>query len=97
VLYGSTQGGGEGGAGTIFGIDMATRQERTLYGFPHRSSSSNPYPFGARPMSPLIFANGVYYGTASGGGSVSRYGSGTLFSITPPPTGCGRCDQKSAR
>ncbi len=83
VLYGTTQSGGNGGAGTIFSIDIGTRQETTIYGFPHRSSGSNPYPDGDRPTSPLIFVKGVYYGTTSSGGATSRNGAGTLFSLTP--------------
>jgi uncharacterized repeat protein (TIGR03803 family) len=85
VLYGTTQGGGTTGGGTIFSIDMSTRQKTTIYSFPHRSSGSIPDRFGADPMSPLIFAKGVYYGTTSDGGSASRYGGGTLYSVTSTP------------
>ena len=69
-FYGTTSGGGSGGAGTIFRIDSAGGSFLTLHPFV-------PGTDGGDIRAPLIQASdGKLYGTAYGGGA---NGSGTVF------------------
>jgi uncharacterized repeat protein (TIGR03803 family) len=74
-FYGTTNGGGANGVGTVFEITPAGKLT-TLYSFCSQSDCADgEYPFGA-----LIQAtNGNFYGTTSEGGA----GFGTVFEITP--------------
>jgi len=72
VLYGTTSGGGTESAGTVFEL-TAGGTESVLYNF-------NGYPNdGDGPVAGLVYANGVLYGTTSGGG---KYNDGTVFEVT---------------
>lgn len=77
-LYGTTQGGGAYGAGTVFKLTRASVGwvYTSLHDFTGQGGSD-----GAFPVSSLIFdANGNLYGTASEGGTGNN---GTVFEITP--------------
>lgn len=79
LFYGTTFGGGnqscsspQPGCGTVFTVSPSGQYE-VLYRFQGGSDGQNP-------RAGLVYYNGVFYGTTSGGGA---YGGGTLFSITP--------------
>jgi uncharacterized repeat protein (TIGR03803 family) len=82
-LYGTTQGGGTNGYGTVFELTYTAGTGWTQT-FPYSFGAA---PDGQYPSSGLIFANGDFYGTTSGGGaSVACYngtGCGTVFKLTP--------------
>jgi uncharacterized repeat protein (TIGR03803 family) len=90
TLYGTTRSGGtpyDGGLGTIFAIDMATRQERVVHAFPMKTLPSKAT-HGEYPSSPLIALNGILYGTTESGGAYrcgfeGQDGCGTIFAVTP--------------
>ncbi len=69
TLYGTTAGGGSGGAGTLFSLNPTTGALSTLASF----TGSN----GANPYAGLISVGGTLYGTTYGGGSAN---DGTVFS-----------------
>jgi len=73
-FYGTTYGGGAGGAGTVFKITPAG-VETVLYSFTGKDGD------GANPQAALIQGtDGNFYGTTYGGGAG---GTGTVFKITP--------------
>lgn len=73
-FYGTTAGGGAGGAGTVFEITPEGALT-TLHSFGVSD--------GAGPIAGLVQAtDGNFYGTTDGGGS-GNPGFGTVFSITP--------------
>lgn len=76
VLYGTTEGGGTAGLGTVFELSPkgAKYTETILHSF-----SGAPHD-GANPEGGLIDVNGVLYGTTYGGGTSNL---GTVFSLTP--------------
>lgn len=76
TLYGTTINGGPYDSGIVFSITRAGT-ERVLYVFGGKTGD------GLHPSAGLINVNGTFYGTTSAGG---KYGSGTLFSITPSGT-----------
>jgi uncharacterized repeat protein (TIGR03803 family) len=78
-LYGTTNGGGVNGGGTIFKISPSGTL-RTLYGFCSESGCTD----GENPVGGLVQANnGDLYGTTTGGGA---NGGGTIFKISPGGT-----------
>ena len=72
-LYGITPLGGTSNMGTVFTVNVSTGVETVLYSF---SGGAD----GGAPQSPLIYQDGVFYGTTALGGS-SRYG--TVFELVP--------------
>ena len=82
ALYGTTQGGGTGGAGAVFKLTPPAKgqtawTETVLHSFTNSDGSS--------PNAGLIADNsGALYGTTAGGGSAF---SGTVFKLTPPAKG----------
>jgi len=83
-FYGTTNGGGGNGVGTVFKITPGGTLTR-LYSFCSRSACTD----GANPGAGLIqAADGNFYGTTYyGGASESCYpGCGTVFKITPRGT-----------
>ncbi len=73
MLYGTTEGGGANGRGTVFNISTGG-SETVLYSFGNR-------PDGNSPVASLIVANGTLYGTTLQGGSASING-GTVFGMS---------------
>jgi uncharacterized repeat protein (TIGR03803 family) len=71
-LYGTTNGGGIGGNGTIYRLDTVTRVEKVLYEF--TGGADGCYPNG------LTLYKNVLYGTAIACGGA---GYGSVFSIDP--------------
>ena len=80
TLYGTTIGGGQYSGGTVFTIDP-TGTEEVIHSFGHQSNGTPPD--GYEPYASLVEANGLLYGTTSGGG-IGR--NGTVFVITPSGT-----------
>jgi len=90
VLYGTTEGGGKFGKGTVFALvppqtPGGTWSEFRLHDF-HGTDGDNP-------LAPLVvdLKSGtlVLYGTTVAGGASAvngNDGSGTIFSVTPPTT-----------
>ena len=83
VLYGVTFLGGVTGAGTVFALappapGQTNWTESVLHTF--TGGSDGGYPFAAL----IEDANGVLYGTATGGGDL---GYGAAFTVTPPAPG----------
>jgi len=76
MLYGTTQGGGNGigydGNGTIFQIDPTTGKESVVHTFSGTDGGS--------PIAELINVEGKLYGTTVVGGT---YGNGTIFKLQP--------------
>jgi uncharacterized repeat protein (TIGR03803 family) len=81
-FYGTTEGGGAHGGGTVFKIAPAGQFE-TLYSFCIQSECTD----GAEPYDALVQASdGNFYGTTQFGGNYSNcpyMGCGTVFKITP--------------
>jgi len=71
VFYGTTAGGGQSFAGTIFRFDPANGKTTTIYSFAGGSD-------GTFPESAVTAYGGRLYGTTSGGGAS---GAGTVFSF----------------
>jgi uncharacterized repeat protein (TIGR03803 family) len=78
TLYGTTQGGGSGGSGTIFKINTDRTGYTVLHNFTALDSATNTNNDGAGPAAVLKLSGSTLYGTTQGGGSG---GSGTIFSI----------------
>jgi uncharacterized repeat protein (TIGR03803 family) len=70
-FYGTSQGGGKTGFGTVFEVG-ASGGERAIYSF--KSGTD-----GSIPVAALVVSNGKLYGTTSQGGSDN---AGTVFEIT---------------
>lgn len=86
-LYGTTVGGGVGGAGTVYELTPPARGQSTwtesvLYAFSGRLDGNSPY-------AGVTFDHGVLYGTTIAGGSnCPQYnGCGVAFQLTPPVRG----------
>jgi uncharacterized repeat protein (TIGR03803 family) len=76
-LYGTTNAGGDFGAGTVFKLTRK-HKETVLYSFTGK-------PDGANPQAALIMdARGILYGTTSAGGA---NGNGTVFRLAPKKKG----------
>lgn len=75
-LYGTTSGGGAGGFGTIFRVNVATGAVTSLIAFTGTTGAV----LGSSPNTNLVLdSDGVLYGTTTGGGTGS---SGTVYSFT---------------
>ena len=77
TLYGTAEGGGSYGPGTVFAINTDGTGFTTLYSFTGGSD-------GAEPYAGLILTNNTLYGTARQGGSS---GNGTVFAVNTDGTG----------
>jgi len=75
-FYGTTEGGGANGRGTVFEITPAG-QLTTLYSFCAQTNCTD----GEFPYAGLVQAGGNFYGTTLEGGANSF--AGTVFGITP--------------
>jgi uncharacterized repeat protein (TIGR03803 family) len=75
TLYGTAEGGGSSGDGTVFAIDTNGTGFTTLGSFVYSKD-------GEAPLGGLVLSDNTLYGTASVGGSAE---AGTLFSLSLPP------------
>ena len=83
TLYGTAEGGGSSGNGTVFAVNTDGTGFTNLHSFTaprccHRYRNSD----GANPHAGLILSGNTLYGTAYDGGSS---GNGTVFSLSLPP------------
>ena len=82
TIYGTTQGGGSEGMGTVFALDTKTGAETVLYSF---CASGYPCTDGFNPTG-LIVVNGTLYGTTLQGGVYKcdqGEDCGTAYSLDP--------------
>jgi uncharacterized repeat protein (TIGR03803 family) len=71
-LYGTTRAGGSSGAGTVYKVNIKTKQETVLYSFTGQ-------PDGGTPLSGLVMdQSGNLYGTTFAGGSSN---DGTVYKV----------------
>ncbi len=77
TLYGTAQGGGSSGAGTVFALNTNGAGFTTFYSFTGGSD-------GRTPFAGLILSNNTLFGTAYYGG---RSGNGTVFALNTDGTG----------
>ena len=77
TLFGTTSGGGNGGAGTVFAINTDGTDFKTLHNFTGDSDGSVPVVGG-------FLSGDTLYGTAESGGSYER---GTVFKINTDGSG----------
>lgn len=89
-LYGTAQGGGAGGAGTVFKINPDGTGFSNLFSFPLTSYDTNDgiifanYTNGWEPQSGLVASGNTLFGTTYGGGT---WNDGTIFKINTDGTG----------
>ena len=79
TLYGTTIGGGQYFAGTVFKLTPSGSgyAESVIHNFARRNA--------ANPATGIVIGSGgILYGTTTGGGA---YGDGTIFSLTPSRNG----------
>jgi len=74
LMYGTAYYGGSASIGVIFSLDPITDSQKVLVNF---TGPNGQYPNGTLMYNPV---NGLYYGTASGGGANS---DGLIFSFNP--------------
>jgi len=78
TLYGTTGGGGSGGNGTVFRINIDGTGFTNLHSFTPLIRPLFTNVDGANPSAGLLLAGGVLYGTTTAGG---LGGNGTVFAI----------------
>jgi len=87
TLYGTANGGGSSGRGTVFAVKTDGTGFTNLHSFTTTSGFSSTNSDGAYPQAGLILSGNTLYGIARLGGSS---GEGTIFSLSlplpPPPT-----------
>jgi uncharacterized repeat protein (TIGR03803 family) len=79
MLYGTASGGGAGGAGAVFSINLNGNIFTTLHSFAPLDSLAATNTDGAFPSGGLVLSNGTLYGTTIAGGTG---GKGVVFSIS---------------
>jgi uncharacterized repeat protein (TIGR03803 family) len=82
TLYGTAEGGGSSGNGTIFAVGTNGTGFTNLYSFTAETNDINND--GTSPEGSLILSGAILYGTAAGGGTG---GSGTVFAINTNGSG----------
>jgi uncharacterized repeat protein (TIGR03803 family) len=75
LLYGVAQYGGNGGGGSVFGIDPETGKATILYNFP-------PHKDGFEPNTDLTYSNGLFYGLTAATG-YPYYAPSTFYQFDP--------------
>jgi len=73
-LYGTTEGGGSSGVGTVYKVNIKTKKETVLHSFAGGSDGATPI-YGNL----LMDKSGNLYGTTDGGGSSS---AGTVWEVS---------------
>src|ERR1041384_1790288 len=84
TLYGTANGGGSSGKGTVSAVNTDGSGFTTLYSFTAASYPNYTNSDGAYPRGGLILTNSTLYGTAERGGSS---GNGTVFAVNTNGTG----------
>jgi uncharacterized repeat protein (TIGR03803 family) len=87
TLYGTANGGGPYGSGTVFAVNTDGTRFTNLHSFTATLGSEGGYGTnsdGTYPQDVLILSGNTLYGTANTGGP---YGSGTVFAVNTNGTG----------
>jgi len=84
TLYGTANGGGSSGNGTVFGVNTDGTGFTNLHNFTRLDQIYSTNSDGAVPQSGLILSGNTLYGTASVGGAS---GNGTVFAVKTDGTG----------
>jgi uncharacterized repeat protein (TIGR03803 family) len=84
TLYGTASGGGSGGDGTVFALNINGTNFTNLYSFTAFSSVYFNNSDGANPAGGLVLSGNTLYGTTHSGGTND---GGTVFAITTNGTG----------
>lgn len=85
TLYGTAEGGGTAGRGTVFAVDTNNPGSfRALYYFTATDPTTGTNTDGANPFAGLVLSGNTLYGTTFTGG---RYGNGTIFAVNTNGTG----------
>jgi uncharacterized repeat protein (TIGR03803 family) len=84
TLYGTANGGGKYGQGTVFAINTNHLGFTNLHSFALVSGSSGTNSEGANPFGALLLAGDRLYGTTYHGGNS---GNGTIFAVKTDSTG----------
>ena len=82
ALYGTTQGGGSSGYGTVYKINPDGSAYAVIYSFGNPTYGTD----GARPEGNLLAVNGMLFGTTEAGGKgctgYTPRGCGTVFAVS---------------
>jgi uncharacterized repeat protein (TIGR03803 family) len=78
TLYGTTSGGGAGGSGTVFALNLANTNFTVLHSFAEINYLTLTNTDGTAPYDGLILSGNMLYGTASRGGNANF---GTVFAV----------------
>jgi uncharacterized repeat protein (TIGR03803 family) len=78
TLYGTAQGGGSFGDGTVFSVNIDGSNFATLHAFTETNGADAANSDGATPYAGLVIAGNALYGTATAGGG---FGNGTVFAL----------------
>src|SRR5664280_2550181 len=84
TLYGTAQGGGGSGVGTVFAINTDSSGFTNLHSFTATTGPNFTNSDGAHPYAVLILSGKTLYGTSVDGGSS---GNGTVFAVSTNGTG----------
>jgi len=84
TLYGTANGGGSSGVGTVFAVNTNGTGFTNLHSFTATSGPNFTNSDGANPYAGLILSGNTLYGTAQAGGSS---GNGTVFAVSTNGTG----------
>jgi uncharacterized repeat protein (TIGR03803 family) len=84
TLYGTTEGGGIFGGGTVFSVHTDGTGFTTLHSFP--PDNHDPLGDGSNPNAGLVLSGNTLYGTTTDGGD-STNGVGCVFAINTDGTG----------
>jgi len=82
-LYGTSQGGGSSGMGTVFRVSKNGTHFTNLHSFTAASGPKGTNSDGVNPSGGVIISGDTLYGTASAGGA---YGNGTVFAMNTDGT-----------
>lgn len=84
TLYGTASAAGSGGEGTVFKLNTDGTGFKVLHSFSAASGAPPTNSDGTGPFAGLVLSDGVFYGTATGGGT---NGEGTAYKLNTDGTG----------
>jgi len=85
TLYGTAEGGGTSGRGTVFAVDTNNPASfRVLHYFTATDPSAGTNTDGGNPFAGVVLSGNTLYGTTFDGG---RYGYGTVFAVNTDGSG----------
>ena len=85
TLYGTAEGGGTSGRGTVFAVDTNNPNGfRVLHYFTATDQSTGTNTDGGNPFAGVVLSGNTLYGTTFDGG---RYGNGTVYAVNTDGSG----------